>query len=79
MIGYALTLVLLFPIFWMMGGAANPAWRTPHGARRSSCRDRIAATDPFAAKQTDECGRLLDYFSKKGVAYTKARDARRRW
>ncbi|WP_163614732.1 MFS transporter, partial [Klebsiella pneumoniae] len=33
-IGYALTLVLLFPLFWAIGGAANPelaeaAKRTP--------------------------------------------------
>ena len=24
-IGYALTLVMLFPIFWVIGGSANPA------------------------------------------------------
>ena len=29
------------------------------------------AYSPFAKTQADECGRLLDYFSKKGVAYTK--------
>jgi hypothetical protein len=29
--------------------------------------------DPFAAKQVDECGQLLDYFSKKGVAYKTVR------
>ena len=26
---------------------------------------------PFAATQADACGKLLDYFSKKGIAYTK--------
>ena len=31
------------------------------------------AYDPFAAKQADDCGRVLDYLSKKGVAYTKVR------
>src|SRR3546814_19989791 len=25
---------------------------------------------PFAKQQDDACGRLLDYFSKKGIAYT---------
>ena len=30
------------------------------------------AYDPFASKQADECGRVLEYFAKKGVAYTKA-------
>ena len=31
------------------------------------------AYDPFAAKQGDACGQVLDYLSKKGVAYTKVR------
>jgi len=71
-IGYALTLVLLFPIFWVMGAAANPdlaraAARAPVVVSGPACR-----YSPFAATQTDECGRLLDYLSKKGIAYTKA-------
>ncbi len=71
-IGYAMTLVLLFPIFWLIGSAANPdlaraAQRAPVIVAGPRC-----AYDPFATKQKDECARLLDYFSKKGVAYTKA-------
>jgi MFS family permease len=70
-IGYAVTLVLLFPIFWVMGSAANPdlahaAKRTPVIVSGPHC-----TYDPFAAKQPDRCGQLLDYFSKKGIAYTK--------
>ncbi len=71
-IGYALTLVLLFPIFWTIGAAANPA------LERAAERAPVVVSgphcdySPFAAKQKDECGKLLDYFSKKGVAYTKA-------
>ncbi|MES2441231.1 MAG: MFS transporter [Pseudomonadota bacterium] len=71
--GYALTLVLLFPMFWVIGGAANPALaeaalRAPVVVSGPQC-----SYDPFATKgQKDECGQLLDYFSKKGVAYTKA-------
>jgi MFS family permease len=70
--GYFLTLVLLFPAFWVIGSAANPglsaaAQRAPVVVSGPQC-----AYDPFAAKQADECARLLDYLSKKGVAYTKA-------
>jgi MFS family permease len=70
-IGYGLTLLLLFPIFWAMGGAANPdlaraANRAPVIVSGPHC-----AYSPFAKQQTDECGQLLDYFSKKGVPYTK--------
>ncbi|WP_448663313.1 MFS transporter [Sphingomonas sp. CJ20] len=69
-IGYILTLVLLFPLFWMIGGSANP------GLAKASMRAPVVVTgphcayDPFVATQADECGRLLDYFSKKGVLYT---------
>lgn len=72
-VGYAATLVLLFPVFWTMGSAANPdlaraALRAPVIVSGPAC-----AYDPFATKQRDECGQLLDYFSKKGVKYTKGR------
>ncbi|URW75930.1 MFS transporter [Sphingomonas donggukensis] len=68
-VGYIVTLVLLFPLFWLMGHAANPelaraADRAPVIVAGPECR-----YDPFAAKQKDACGQLLDYFSKKGVAY----------
>ena len=79
MIGYALTLVLLFPIFWMIGGAANPELARA-GAARAGGRRRAATAPTIRSprKQADECGQLLDYLSKKGVAYTKAHDARGR-
>ena len=72
-VGYGLTLVLLFPIFWTIGAAANPglaraARRAPVIVSGPDCR-----YSPFAGTQADACGRLLDYFSKKGIAYTKRR------
>jgi len=68
-IGYVLTLALLFPCFWMIGAAANPdlaraARHAPVVVAGPDCR-----YDPFAKQQHDECGQILDYFSKKGVAY----------
>ena len=70
--GYALTLLLLFPMFWVIGSQANPqlaaaAERAPVVVSGPEC-----AYDPFASKQKDECGRVLEFFAKKGVAYTKA-------
>jgi MFS family permease len=70
-IGYVLTLALLFPLFHLIGNAANPglaaaAERAPIVVSGPAC-----AYDPFAKVQNDACGRLLDYFSKKGVTYTK--------
>jgi MFS family permease len=70
-LGYAMTLVLIFPLFWMMGSAANPD--LAKAARRAPVivSGPVCTYNPFEAKQADECGVLLDYFSKKGVAYTK--------
>jgi MFS family permease len=71
-IGYGATLVLLFPIFWTMGAAANPgleraARRAPVVVSGPDC-----AYSPFAARQVGRCARVLDQLSRKGVAYTKA-------
>jgi MFS family permease len=74
-IGYILTLLLLFPLFKMIGAAANPdlsaaAERAPVVVSGADC-----GYDPFAKVQDGDCGKLLDYFSKKGVAYSKAEAA----
>ncbi len=68
-VGYALTLILLFPIFWVIGSAANPglaeaARRAPVIISGPQCH-----YSPFDKKQADECARVLDHFSKKGVSY----------
>ena len=70
-LGYAMTLVLLFPIFWMMGTSANPALSRAAHRAPVIISGPVCEYNPFAPKQTDECGRLLDYFSKKGVPYKK--------
>lgn len=71
-IGAALTLVLLFPLFWLMGSFANPglsaaAERAPVVITGPECR-----TDPFAElfqrDQTD-CGKILETLTASGVAY----------
>ena len=71
-IGYAATLLLLFPLFHIIADAGNPA--LAEASRRAPVV--VAGPDcsynPFATQgQASECGRLLDYFSKKGVHYTK--------
>ncbi|MEO6216367.1 MAG: MFS transporter, partial [Sphingomonas sp.] len=72
-LGYAMTLLLLFPIFWMMGTSANPAFARAAHRAPVIISGPVCEYNPFAAKQIDECGRLLDYFSKKGVPYKKER------
>ncbi|HTH29009.1 MAG TPA: MFS transporter [Sphingobium sp.] len=69
-IGYALALVLLFPVFWLMGHAANPgqaeaARQAPVTVIANEC-----AFDLFAEKQKNPCGQALGELSKLGVHYT---------
>jgi MFS family permease len=70
LIGYALTLLLLFPLFKLMGAAANPAMaaaaeRAPVAIERTACD-----FDPFAGKQRDLCGQVLAELARLGVPYT---------
>ncbi|MEZ0495578.1 MFS transporter [Sphingomonas sp. IW22] len=71
-VGLIASLLFLFPLFWLIGGAANPglaqaAARAPVIVHGPAC-----AYDPFVAKQADRCGQVLDHLSKQGIAYTKA-------
>ncbi len=70
--GYALTLILLFPLFWLIGSAANPdlmraAQRAPVVVSGPAC-----SFNPFAQRQESECAQLLGYLSKRGVRYSVA-------
>ena len=69
-LGYAATLVFLFPLFWLMGSVANPALmaaaeKSPVVVTGSQC-----SFDPFAQKQTTACGKALGELTKLGVPYT---------
>jgi MFS family permease len=68
-IGYVLTLLLLFPIFWMMGHAANPGQaETARSAPITVVADQCDF-DVLAEKQASACGQILSQLSKLGVHY----------
>jgi len=70
-LGYALTLVLLFPLFHWMASAANPQMATAMERNPVVVQGANCSFDPFASKgQATACGRVLDILSKKGVAYS---------
>jgi MFS family permease len=71
--GYAATLVLLFPIFWGLSAAANPGLARAAQSAPVVVSGPHCAYSPFAAKQGDACGQMLDHLSKKGIAYTTRR------
>jgi MFS family permease len=75
LIGYVLTMLLIFPLFHWIADAANPGLaaameRAPIVVSGSDC-----AYDPFAKEQATPCGKVLDTLSKKGLAYTKMEGA----
>lgn len=69
-IGYAMTLLLLFPAFWLMGATANPALvaaaeRNPVVVAGPDCN-----YSPFASEQASNCGKLLADLAASGVSYS---------
>ncbi|MFN3945706.1 MAG: MFS transporter [Allosphingosinicella sp.] len=72
LIGYVLTLVLLFPMFHIIANAANPSLAEASARAPIVVQGPDCSFNPFATKgQATECGRLLDYFSKRGIHYDK--------
>ena len=73
LIGYGLTLVLLFPLFHLMANGANPALARATAANPvtlelpADCQFNV-----FASKHKTPCAQALNYLSKRGVSYTKA-------
>ncbi len=68
-IGYVITLLMLFPTFWLMGTAANPdlaaaAERNPVMVSGPDCN-----YSPFASEQSSNCGKLLADLASSGVSY----------
>ena len=68
-IGYALTLLLLFPIFWAIGAVANP------GLAAAAARNPVVVSgpdcsySPFSSEQATQCGKLLGDLAGSGVSY----------
>ena len=67
--GYALTLALLFPIFWAMGALANPALNTAAERAPVTIGYAACAYDPFAGEQATPCGRVIGALGELGVEY----------
>lgn len=67
--GYLLTLLLMFPCFWVMGAHANPglaqaAERAPVVIAGPDC-----TYDAFASEQKTPCAKLLSDLTAAGVSY----------
>ncbi|MBA3676897.1 MAG: MHS family MFS transporter [Sphingosinicella sp.] len=75
-IGYALTILLMFPLFHWMAAAANPELARAMESNPVVVTGSDCSYDPFATKgQATACGKILDILSKKGIAYSTAEGA----
>jgi len=72
LIGYALTMVGVFPLFHMMADAANPAL-----AEATRTNPVVVTTSPdcdfqpLAAKQVTPCAQALGFLAKRGISHSK--------
>jgi MFS family permease len=72
LLGYGLTLALLFPMFHLMADGANPA--LGRAAASAPVRLELPADcefNVFAPKHTTACAQALNFLSKRGVSYRK--------
>jgi MFS family permease len=72
-IGAALTLVLLFPLFWGMGSLANPGLNASAAKAPVVVSGTQCSTDPFAdlfGRKPSDCGKLLETLTSSGVPYS---------
>ncbi|WP_435200894.1 MFS transporter [Qipengyuania sp. 902] len=68
-IGAALSLVLLFPVFWGIGALANPGLNASAEAAPVVVTGEACDYDPFAEVQASSCGRVLQDLTALGVPY----------
>ncbi|NBU78897.1 MAG: MFS transporter [Sphingomonadaceae bacterium] len=71
LLGYALTIVLTFPLFHMMADAANPALAQATKSSPVTLVSPECEFNVFASKQTSDCGKALNFLSKRGISYAK--------
>jgi MFS family permease len=70
--GYALFLLVLFPMFHVIADQANPALARAASAHPVVVAGPDCSFNPFAQHgQASDCGKLLDTLTRIGVPYTK--------
>ncbi|MEY4270623.1 MAG: hypothetical protein RLZZ58_1839, partial [Pseudomonadota bacterium] len=72
LIGYALSIMGTFPLFWMMADAANPALAKATATSPVTIAMPACDFNALLPKQESECGKALNFLSKRGISYAKA-------
>jgi MFS family permease len=71
LIGYALTMLLTFPLFHMMANAANPALAKATATSPVTLSIPECEFNVMAQKQTTDCAKALNFLSKRGISHEK--------
>jgi MFS family permease len=70
-LGYVLTLILLFPLFHWMASAANPELASAMQRNPVTVQGGNCAFNPFSqGPQATPCARAVSELTKRGIAYT---------
>jgi MFS family permease len=71
LLGYALAIVGVFPIFWMMADAANPALSKATAANPVTLSLPKCDFNALNRAHDSDCAKALNFLSKRGIAYSK--------
>ncbi|MGL5839062.1 MAG: MFS transporter [Sphingorhabdus sp.] len=69
--GYALSMLLTFPLFYTMADAANPALSKATAASPVTLVTPECNFNVFSSKHETECAKALNFLSKRGISYSK--------
>ena len=67
--GYALTIIAVFPLFWLIGGHANPSLTSALDKSPISISGMQCDYSPFADKQESQCGNIIQSIASKSLPY----------
>jgi len=69
-LGNILTLLTIFPAFWLLGGLANPGLVESARAAPVVVAGPDCSYDPFSDDQATRCGKLIEDLTDSGVPYS---------
>ncbi len=72
LIGYALSMLLVFPLFHMMANAANPSLERATKANPVTLALPPCEFNALSTKHPTDCAKALNFLSKRGISYKKA-------
>lgn len=72
LLGYGLTVIAIFPLFHLMAQAANPALERATKASPVTLVMPECAFNALQRTQTTDCGKALNFLTKRGISYSKA-------